>query len=66
MGCGKFSWGIKICNEHRSLPLPAAGLGGAVSPSAGPGQGPGEGPGGEAPLKLLAFCILYKEKFDEN
>ena len=52
-----------ICNDRRSLLLPA---GGAVSPPVGPGQGPGGGPGGKAPLKLLAFCILYKEKFDEN
>ena len=44
-----------ICNDCRSLPLQA---GGTVSPPVGPG--------GEAPLKVLAFCILYKEKFDGN
>ena len=55
-----------ICNDRRSLPLPAGGLGGAVSPPVGPVQGPGGGPGGKAPLKLLVFCILYKEKLDEN
>ena len=53
-----------ICNDRRSLPMPA---GGAVSPPAGPGQspcgGPGQspcgGPGDEAPeaLKILHFAL---------
>ena len=43
-----------MCRRHAgndlwSLPKPAGGLGGAVSPPAGPGQSPGGGPGGEAP-----------------
>ena len=28
-----------ICNDRRSLPLPAGGLGDTLSPPVGPGQG---------------------------
>ena len=52
--------GAAICNDQRSLPLAAGGLGGAVSPPAGPGQRPGGGPEG-SPWKLWIPCILQDQ-----
>ena len=47
-----------ICNDHRSLPFTAGGLGGAVSCPVGPGQSPGGGPEGEGPGSSDDLCIL--------
>ena len=48
-----------ICNDRRSLPMPAGGLGGVVSPPAGPGQSPGGSQGAKPleALKILHFAL---------
>ncbi len=51
------------CNDQRSLPKTAGGVGGAVSPPAGPGQKPGGGPGGEAPGSFCDFVIFEALKW---
>ena len=46
--------GGTICNDQRSLPLIAGGLGNTVSPPVGPGQGPNGVQGAK-----LRFCACY-------
>ena len=53
-------------SKKAMTPLPAEGLVGTVNFPVGPGQDSGGGLEGGAPGKLLAFPILYKQKFDNN